>query len=75
MSVSGVGGNSAFYTAVSGMQRESGRVNQDASQIVGGDLNPGPVVDLNEASTSFTADAKVAEVADKMSKTLLDILA
>jgi hypothetical protein len=74
MSVSSIG-SGAFYTAVSGMQRESDRVNQDANQIVGGDLEPQPVVDLNLAATNLTADAEVAQTADNMAKTLLDILA
>lgn len=74
MSIAGVG-SSALYTAVAGMQRETGRVNQDANSIVGGNLAPAPVVDMNLAAVGFKADAKVAKVADEMSQTLLDIFA
>jgi len=68
-------GSSAFYTALSGMQRETGQVDQDAAAIVGGDLDPGPAVAMQVAATGYKADAKVFEVADRMSQTLLDIMA
>ena len=74
MSIGNVG-SGAFYTALAGMQRATGQVNQDAETIDGGDLDPGPAVDMQVAATSFKADAKVFAVADKMSQTLLDILA
>ena len=72
MSIDAIG---IFSTAVSGMQRETNRVQQDANQIVGGDLDPKPIVDLKVAEIGFKADVKVAQTADEMYKTLLDIKA
>ncbi len=74
MSVAGIG-SGAFYTALSGMQQESSRVAEAAGQIAGGDLEPQPAVDMHEAAIGFTADVKVAQTANYMAKTLLDILA
>jgi flagellar hook protein FlgE len=72
MSVASVGAG-PFYAALSGMQRESDRVAAAAGQIVSGNLDPQPAVDMNVAAVGFKADAKVAEVANQMSQTLLDI--
>jgi hypothetical protein len=72
MTVNTVGAG-PFYAALSGMQKESDRVAALSGQIVSGDVSPQPIVDMTSAEVGFKADAKVAEVANQMSQTLLDI--
>jgi len=72
MTVNTVGGG-AFYAALSGMQKESDRVAELSGQIASGNVSPQPIVDMNNAALGFSADVKVATVANQMSQTLLDI--
>jgi hypothetical protein len=73
MSIGSIG--SIFSPAVAGMQRETDRVSSDANAIVNGQLDPKPIVDMKLGQIGFTADVKVAQTAEEMSKTLLDIFA
>jgi flagellar hook-associated protein FlgK len=70
--------------ALSGMQQAQGTLEKTAQRIASADANPasGDKVDLSAemvnligARQQFSANAKVAHVADEMQKSLLDLMA
>lgn len=78
MSISAVGPGGAMGIAVEGYRKAQRRMNAAAEKIASGRadaLDPEPMVDLKLAENLGRANLSVIRTADRMQKSLLDILA
>lgn len=64
--------NNLFTSAQEGMQRALKQANVAADHLADGDVDPQPIVDLDEASIMLKLNAVTLRTADEMLGTLLN---
>ncbi|MBL8710900.1 MAG: hypothetical protein JNL25_17025 [Rhodospirillaceae bacterium] len=68
-----IAATSAINTAVEGLKKAQGQIEQTAQNVAEGPPNPEDIVALSLAATSFKANAAVIRTESETLKALLDV--
>lgn len=70
-----IASSTAISTAIEGLKKAQGQIEDTAQNIAEGSLNPEDIVSLSLAAASFKANAAVIRTENQNTQALLDITA